>query len=120
MYQALDFYSNQCQIPSDNPLSFLERYQGEIQNSNFQLSNFSKSLLMSGLNRLTLPCVEEFQEISGLVGQMTGNLSLLKQNALDTLDLMGCDNIVPIYTSTFFDATCTSSIQGATWAYSGK
>lgn len=120
MYQALNFYSNQCQIPTDNPLSFLELYQGEIQNANVHLSNLIKSLQLAGLTRLSLTCVQDFQEMARLVGQMAGNLSLLKQNALDTLELLRCDNIVPLYTSTFFDAICTSSIQGATWAYSGK
>jgi hypothetical protein len=120
MYQALNFYINQCRIPSDNPFSFLELYQEEIKNAEFQINSLSSSLETVGLDQLTLICGRDFQEIAGLADQMSGNLSVLKQNALDTLELLRCDNIVPIYTNTFYDGACTSSIQGATWAYSGK
>jgi hypothetical protein len=120
MQQALNFYVNQCQIPGDNPFSFLEAYQEEIQNADYQVNSLSSTFESVGLDKLTLTCGRDFQEIAGLADQMANNLSLLKQNALDTLELLRCDNIVPIYTSTFFDATCTYSIQGATWAYSCK
>jgi hypothetical protein len=120
LYQAVTFYIDQCQIPSDNPFSSLEIYQEKIQNADSQLKIFSSSLASVSLDQLTLICGRDFQEIVGLADQMTVNLSLLTQNTLDTLELLRCDNIVPIYTSTMYNAICTTSIQGATWAYSGK
>lgn len=41
----------------------------------------------------------------------------LAGSASATLSLLRCENILPLYTDTFYDGTCTYSIKGVTWAF---
>lgn len=50
---------------------------------------------------------------------MTNNLQTLSDNIVDTLGLLSCERIVPIYVNSVYGATCTYSVNGVTWTWAG-
>lgn len=67
---------------------------------------------------MTTLCGRDFTEIDGLTSQMVLNLDTLQSNAADTLSLLRCENLVPLYTDTVYNGTCTYSVKGITWTFS--
>ena len=119
LVQAIKFYTNQCQDPSGNPVDFIQGYVEQIDIANTQVAALDVTLSLVGLDRLELLCGRDFQEMANLTKQMSTNLGILKSSGNDTLELLRCDRIVPIYTSTVFDGTCNYSVQGVTWTFAG-
>ena len=119
LFQAIKFYTNQCMDASGNPFVFIEAFSEQIADADTQVASLDASLSLVGLDRLELLCGRDFQEIAGLTQQMSTNLGILKTSTEDTLDLLRCDRLVPIYTSTVFEGTCNYSVQGVTWTFAG-
>jgi hypothetical protein len=103
--------------PSGNPFAFISAYNDQILGADSQVSNLAGSINLVGLDTLGAICGRNFTEIAGLADLMASNLRILKTSAQLTLDLLQCDRLVPIYTATVYDGTCTYSIQGVTWTF---
>lgn len=117
LYQAIKFYTNQCTDASGNPFYFIEGYAEQIASADVQVATLDASINTIGLDRLELLCGENIREIAALTGQMSTNLGILKNSSEETIQLLSCDNLVPVYTSTVYDGTCNYSIKGVTWTF---
>lgn len=115
--KAIAYYVGQCADPSGNPFAFISSYNDQIVMADSQVANLAGSFNLVGLDALGAICGRNFTEIAGLADLMAINLRILKTSAQDTLDILQCDRLVPIYTATVYDGTCTYSIQGVTWTF---
>ena len=119
LYQAIKYYTNQCTVASGNPFYLIQDFAEQIASADTQVASLDASINSVGLDRLEVLCGRDFQEIAGLTEQMSTNLGILKTSSEDTIELLRCDNLVPIYTSTVYDGTCNYSIRGVTWTFAG-
>lgn len=115
VFQALRYYISQC--VSEDPFSFVREYQGEISMATDQVGELNVALEAVTIPRLNLLCDKEFEPFEALVDTMVENLGVLDQNAADTLSLLGCDRITPIYLNTVHGGTCNYSVTGVTWTF---
>lgn len=81
------------------------------------VNDLSSSLEQVTIEALNLYCGKDFGPFEGLLSQMSDNLSILSDNARDTLSLLSCDKIVPIYVNSVYGAACTYSVTGVTWTW---
>lgn len=82
------------------------------------MANLSKSLAAVTVAKLNLICGKDFGPFEGLLNTMASNLQILSDNAQDTLSLLSCERIVPLYVNSVYGATCTYSMNGVTWTWS--
>jgi len=118
LIRAVTFYINQCMETENDPFGFIATYLGQIDDAEVQVGDLDTTIAQVGASRLTMLCGRDFTEIAGLTSKMVFNLDVLQSNAGDTLDLLRCENLVPLYTSTVYDGTCTYSVRGITWTFS--
>lgn len=67
---------------------------------------------------LALYCNRDFEPVEAVVESMNELLGTLTRSLDRTLELISCDVIVPIYTSTTYDATCQYSMSAVFWVFS--
>lgn len=89
--------------------------QGQARNV---LIEFLKLLNKVTLAQLTQECGAEYAPIYSLLTQLQTYVEALSDVSTRALDLVACQNIVPLYTAVIYDATCTYSVVGATWMLS--
>lgn len=118
--QAATFYINQCMQIENDPFAFISTYRDQIEVADAQVTELDSSIEQVGTARLTTLCGRDFSEIDGLTSTMVQNLGDLKSSAGDTISLLQCENLVPIYTNTVYDGTCTYSVRGITWTFACK
>ena len=81
------------------------------------VENLSTSLESVTVARLNLICGKDFGPFEGLLSTMTNNLQILSDNARDTLSLLSCERVVPLYVNSVYGAACSFSINGVTWTW---
>ena len=81
------------------------------------MNDLYTSLQAVGVSNLAVACGQDFGPYEGLLTSMVENLSILSQNARDTVSLLSCERIVPIYVNAVYGGTCTYSVQGVTWTW---
>lgn len=116
-YRAIRYYIEQCTV-ADDPFGFIRDYQQQIETAQATVATLSDSLQAVTVARLNLICGKDFGPFEGLLATMASNLQILSDNAVNTLDLLSCERIVPIYVNSVYGATCTYSINGVTWTWS--
>jgi hypothetical protein len=120
LIRAASFYINQCMNATNDPFAFIDTFRDQIEVADVQVSDLDTSIEQVGISRLTILCGRDFTEIDGLTSQMVLNLKTLQSNAADTLSLLQCESLVPLYTDTVYNGTCTYSVKGITWTFSGR
>ncbi len=116
-HYCLFVYMQQCTV-ADDPFGFIRDYQQQIETAQATVATLSDSLQAVTVARLNLICGKDFGPFEGLLATMASNLQILSDNAVNTLDLLSCERIVPIYVNSVYGATCTYSINGVTWTWS--
>jgi hypothetical protein len=81
------------------------------------LNVFLRSIESTTLQQLSQECGQEYAPIVELLKQLQGHIDVLSKTSIRALNLLTCQNIVPLYTNAIYDATCTYSIDGATWVF---
>jgi len=118
-YDTVLFYSNQCDTTKvKNPWLFLESHYDDLGQARNVLIEFLKLLNKVTLAQLTQECGAEYAPIYSLLTQLQTYVEALSDVSTRALDLVACQNIVPLYTAVIYDATCTYSVVGATWMLS--
>lgn len=115
VFEALRYYISQC--ISEDPFSFVRKYQGEISMATDQVKELDVALEAVTIPRLNLLCDKEFEPFEALVDTMGENLDVLQDNAAAALSLLGCDRITPIYLDAVHSGTCDYSVTGITWTF---
>ena len=66
---------------------------------------------------VTAFCGASLEPFQVAMTELKENMGRLAGSASASLSLLRCDNILPLYTDTFYNGTCTYSIKGVTWAF---
>lgn len=82
------------------------------------LGEFLRSIEDTTLGQLSQECGHEYGPIVELLLQLQDLITILAQTSIRALNLMSCRNIVPIYTTAIYEATCTMSPVSITWCMS--
>jgi hypothetical protein len=70
------------------------------------------------VEELSLYCNRDFAVLESLLDNLSQLLLVVGDAANQTLGLVSCDRIVPIYTRTVYNATCDYSINAVSWIFS--
>jgi len=115
-YDIMMFYTHQCTKP--NPWEFLEGHYTDLSRGTNILGEFVRSIEDTTIGQLSQECGHEYGPIVELLLQLQDLITLLAQVSVRALNLMSCRNIVPLYTTAVYEATCTMSPVGLTWIFS--
>jgi len=115
-YDVMLFYTHQCAKP--NPWQFLEGHYTDLARGKNILGEFLRSIADTTLGQLSQECGHEYGPIVELLLQLQELISILAQTSTRALNLMACQNVVPIYTTFIYDAACSMSPIGLTWMLS--
>jgi hypothetical protein len=69
------------------------------------------------LGRLTALCGEDYTSVQILAEAVITRLETLVRAAFGVVAALSCENIAPLYTSTFYNGTCEYSVEGVTWTF---
>lgn len=111
---------NAQQCSTENPLSFLSDYEDDFIVAKGKIDSLFVAVNSStvGNSTLSMLCGDSLTGFVGTLSVLKTNVVTLAQSAAVALELLRCENIVALYTNTFFGGTCTYSVNGVTWAFS--
>lgn len=112
-YDVMVFYTHQCTKP--NPWQFLEGHYADLARGRTILGEFLRSIEDTTLGQLSQECGHEYGPIVELLIQLQDLITILAQTSIRALNLMSCRNIVPLYTTSLYEATCTMAPNAQTW-----
>jgi hypothetical protein len=117
LYTIFRYYIGKCK-DNEDPFLFLREYVAAVVDNDGRLSQLKATIEAEGvLEVLSLHCNREFAPLDALVNQMLGVLEILRKAGERTLDLASCERIVPIYTNTFYTASCEYSLKAFIWMF---
>jgi hypothetical protein len=140
-YRIVQYYVSQCTI-GDDPLTDLRAYQPSVvrllsridsavfyssfthialsQDAAYQaISDLDFTLHYPGnIEQLTLYCNRDMVPVQTAVANINSAVKTMSMSLNRTLDLLGCDRIVPIYTKTIYDGVCRNSLKALVWMFS--
>mmetsp|Transcript_3085 Transcript_3085/g.8361 ORF Transcript_3085/g.8361 Transcript_3085/m.8361 type:complete len:720 (+) Transcript_3085:382-2541(+) len=112
-YDIMVFYTSQCTAP--NPWLFLQGHYTDLARGKSILGEFLQSIEDTTLGQLSQECGHEYGPIVELLIQLQDLITILAQMSKRALNLMRCSKVVPLYTTSLYEATCTMSPIGLTW-----
>ena len=78
---------------------------------------FTNTISQVTPEQLSQECGVEYGPALQLLKQLKTYTAILTDSSNRALQLMKCQNIVPLYTSTVYEATCDVSVRAATWLF---
>lgn len=114
-YKAVTFYTNQC--TTSDPWEFLQIYYTQLMTANDSLDVFAEAVVTATAEQLSQECGADYGPVLQLLNQLRTHTTILLDSSTRSMQLMGCENIVPLYTSTIYEGTCVSSITAASWIF---
>jgi hypothetical protein len=113
---VLQFYVGQCRA-SSNPWKFLLSYQHDLLEAQSNVMDIMSQLELEGVTQLSQDCGLEYEPFFVLITMIAKELEQLTLTAARSIDLIKCESIVPLYTSTVYDTTCHDTIRAGAWGY---
>ena len=83
------------------------------------MDEFAQIILNSSVEQLSQECGADYGPTLQLLNQLRTYASILLDSSDRSMQLMSCENIVPLYTSVVYDGVCNTSIRGGTWIFAG-
>lgn len=81
------------------------------------MEKFAETVAQVTPEQLSQECGAHYGPTLQLLNQMQTYTSILLESSLRSIELVSCDRIVPLYTSTIYEGTCETSITGITWIF---
>lgn len=81
------------------------------------LDVFAEAVVTATTEQLSQECGADYGPTLQLLNQLRTHMSILLDSSHRSMELMGCQNIVPLYTTTIYEGTCNSSITAASWIF---
>lgn len=79
-----------------------------------------KDLVIPGrVQELSIYCNRDMVPFSNTVTNLHEVVTTISTSLNSTLDLLGCDRIVPIYTKTIYDGLCGTNMVAMVWMFAG-
>mmetsp|Transcript_1347 Transcript_1347/g.1877 ORF Transcript_1347/g.1877 Transcript_1347/m.1877 type:complete len:559 (-) Transcript_1347:99-1775(-) len=115
-FDVISFYTNQCR--TDSPWEFLEGYHFDLTTAQDRVDTFTNAIIATTPDQLSQECGVDYNPTLQLLVQLQTYTRILSDSSQRSMDLMSCQNIVPLYTATVHESTCSTSITAATWLFS--
>jgi hypothetical protein len=117
VFRITTYYIQQC-AEVTSPLDYISVWEGELNEADASLRGLDAALRNVSVDTLESICGDgDFQSIEVLTEYILGILVRLVEAALGVLEVLSCETIVPLYTTTFYSGTCEYSVQGVTWTF---
>lgn len=108
-YTATRFYTTQCQ--ATDPFTFLDTYSAELGAASSALQTLSNSLTTTKIAELEVACgANSVDGISAAVSTMKEHIDELEPQLNSVLELLKCDNLVPMFTTIVYEAACSDTV----------
>lgn len=115
--QVAEYYIAQCQDVT-NPYTFLTDYLPDLNQAQVALDELLTTFAEDGvMMELGLYCNRDFRTLEALMVEMQTILDVLLEAIDRTLDLVGCERMVPIYHRAMYDGACTSAVTASMWFF---
>ena len=111
---------NKQQCTTENPLNFLSDFEDDFVIAKEKITSLSEEVDLLNVANSTLSefCGDSLTGFMDTLSVLKTNVVTLAQSTAAALELLRCENIVSLYTNTFYGGTCTYSVNGVTWAFS--
>mmetsp|Transcript_1295 Transcript_1295/g.1734 ORF Transcript_1295/g.1734 Transcript_1295/m.1734 type:complete len:587 (-) Transcript_1295:163-1923(-) len=117
-FRVADWYINQCQSVED-PLNETRSFRPDLNSSRSSLQDLIDDIRIDGkLDELGVYCNRDYDTLDILLESMQSIVDVLIQSLDRLLDLVACGRIIPLYTSTVYDAGCSYSPKAVIWVFS--
>ena len=83
------------------------------------MDEFTNIIVTATVEQLSQECGTDYGPTLQLLNQLRTYASILLESSNRSMTLMGCQNIVPLYTSVVYDGLCNESVKGGTWIFAG-
>lgn len=71
-------------------------------------------------DELSTLCKRSFENLDGEIKEMQSIVAQLRNSITNIMHLLGCNSIVPIYQSMFYNAACDKSLKAFIWTFSAS
>mmetsp|Transcript_39240 Transcript_39240/g.102730 ORF Transcript_39240/g.102730 Transcript_39240/m.102730 type:complete len:236 (+) Transcript_39240:1-708(+) len=120
VYDVVAYFVDQCRDGQD-PFAPLKQFSPELNTASDSISQLQGSFIDEAIiEELSLYCSRDFTPVSEVILSMDELLRNLQTSLQRALNLLSCELIVPIYTSTVYDGVCTYSITAVYWVFSSS
>jgi hypothetical protein len=62
-------------------------------------------------------CVPNIDSLMDSLSRAANTTQIILHSIFDMIDLLGCDNVVPIYQAIFYESTCLYSVRAVMWVF---
>lgn len=114
-YDIVNFYSSQCR--ETDPWEFLQNYYTNLDKSEIDLNAFVDIIEFNTAAQLTQECGTEYSMVLDLMNNLLTHIRILISSSERSMRLLNCENIVPLYTTAVYDASCYDSPKGAEFVF---
>lgn len=111
----LGYYTQQCKEEYD-PFGFLDIYLSDLKTA-MSSTDTAASAISGNQDFLEAQCDKDFDEVLGLVNDMSDNLHVLQEQVDKSLELVKCENINKLYIQTIHETGCTYSVDAMAWIF---
>lgn len=81
------------------------------------LDIFAEAIATATTDQLSQECGADYSPTLQLLNQLRTYVSILLDSSNRSIELMGCQQVVPLYTTTVYEGLCNSSITAASWLF---
>mmetsp|Transcript_45499 Transcript_45499/g.67042 ORF Transcript_45499/g.67042 Transcript_45499/m.67042 type:complete len:643 (+) Transcript_45499:127-2055(+) len=113
LYTAVEYYVQGCN--TDDPFEFISTYQVQLENALTESKSLMDTLRGLDIEELSQLCGNDVSASVTGFQQLDLNMRVLLESAKQTVNLVSCNRINPLYVQTFHEAICTHSMTGLSW-----
>ena len=110
-----NWFISQC-TTGDNPFTELSVVARELKLGAGKLAILSSALEMPSLSEY---CGRDYKELQQLVLRLNEIVVLYSDNALETVDTLSCDRVVPLYVDAVYGNMCSTVPTDLFWIFCG-
>lgn len=117
-YTVSKFYIDQCIDKANDPLSEVKSYLKYIKSKERVIQQLTDQLTdESNVAELSLHCNRNLDGVDLLIQNVQDLFRLTLASVQRIMDLLSCERIVPLYTTSVYEGTCEYSSKAVFWIY---
>jgi hypothetical protein len=117
-YKVSKYYIDKCIDPANDPLTEVKSYLEYIRSKESAIQQLADQLTdESNVAQLSLHCNRNFDGVDLLLDNVLDLFRLTLASVQRIMDLLSCERIVPLYTTSVYQGTCEYSSKAVYWMY---
>lgn len=116
-YQLPFYILEGCHPTSNNPLTFIDTYQHQLQDVIISFNQFSAVTGSIGVENLNDICQRDVSTMISSIDILKSSFVDVFQIALNVLSLLSCERLNQLYVKTLHESFCTYSMSTFSWVY---